>query len=65
MSTPIFHMVSGAPLPVAPFSHACEIDGWIFVTGQLPLDPGGETAELPVDISSQAGGLRKSFLDSF
>ena len=27
MSLPIFHMVSGAPDPVAPFSHAVETDG--------------------------------------
>ncbi len=32
-------MMAGAPAPVAPFSHACEIDGWIFVTGQLPIVP--------------------------
>lgn len=39
MSVPLFHMMAGAPAPVAPFSHACEIDGWIFVTGQLPIVP--------------------------
>jgi 2-iminobutanoate/2-iminopropanoate deaminase len=62
MNTPIFHMVSGAPVPVAPFSHACEIDGWIFVTGQLPLDPRGETAELPADIASQTHLTFKNLL---
>ena len=34
---PIFHMISGAPDPVAPFSHAVEADGWVFVTGQMPF----------------------------
>ena len=32
-------MVSGAPTPVAPFSHAVEVDGWVFLTGQMPTDP--------------------------
>jgi len=34
---PIFHMIAGAPDPVAPFSHAVEADGWVFVTGQMPF----------------------------
>lgn len=38
MTLPIFHMISGAPDPVAPFSHAAEMDGWVFVTGQLPFN---------------------------
>ena len=33
----IFHLVAGAPDPVAPFSHAVEVDGWVFVTGQMPF----------------------------
>src|SRR5437762_1879704 len=37
MSAPLFHMIAGAPDPVAPFSHAVEQDGWVFVTGQLPF----------------------------
>ena len=34
---PIFHMIAGAPDPVAPFSHAVEADGWVFITGQMPF----------------------------
>ena len=34
---PVFHMIAGAPDPVAPFSHAVEADGWVFVTGQMPF----------------------------
>ena len=30
-------MIVGAPNPVAPFSHAVESDGWVFVTGQMPF----------------------------
>jgi reactive intermediate/imine deaminase len=37
MTSPIFHMIEGAPDPVAPFSHAVEQDGWVFVTGQMPF----------------------------
>ena len=35
--SPVFHMITGAPDPVAPFSHAVEADGWVFVTGQMPF----------------------------
>ncbi len=35
----LFHMVQGGPRPVAPFSHAVEADGWVFVTGQMPDTP--------------------------
>ena len=41
---PVFHMIAGAPDPVAPFSHAVEADGWVFVTGQMPF-PGLSTDE--------------------
>ena len=34
---PVFHVIAGAPDPVAPFSHAVEADGWVFVTGQMPF----------------------------
>ena len=34
-----FHMIIGGPKPVAPFSHAVETDGFVFVTGQMPDTP--------------------------
>ncbi|MDR3468543.1 MAG: RidA family protein [Xanthobacteraceae bacterium] len=34
-----FHMIRGGPVPVAPFSHAVEADGFVFVTGQMPDSP--------------------------
>jgi 2-iminobutanoate/2-iminopropanoate deaminase len=34
-----FHMIAGGPKPVAPFSHAVETDGLVFVTGQMPDTP--------------------------
>jgi 2-iminobutanoate/2-iminopropanoate deaminase len=47
MPVPVFHMVPKAPLAVAPYSHAVERDGWLFVTGQLPVgtDPSDEVPE--------------------
>ena len=53
MTAPIFHMAAGAPTPVAPFSHAVEADGWVFVTGQMPNDPDDEAAPLPDGIEDQ------------
>ncbi len=29
----------GAPKPIAPFSHACEAGHFVFLTGQMPIDP--------------------------
>lgn len=50
---PIFHMIDGAPDPVAPFSHAVECDGWIFVTGQMPFPGTSNTAAYPEGIEAQ------------
>src|SRR5690606_7107881 len=49
----IHHMVAAGPRPVAPFSHAVEADGWIFVTGQMPTDPAAPEAPLPAGIEAQ------------
>jgi 2-iminobutanoate/2-iminopropanoate deaminase len=48
-----FLMVPGAPTPVAPFSHAAAVDGWLFVTGQMPTDPDDDSAPLPEGIEAQ------------
>ena len=53
MSSPLFHMIAGAPEPVGPFSHATEIDGWIFITGQMPTYPGSPFAAVPEGIEAQ------------
>lgn len=29
-----------APAPVGPYSQAVVVDGWVFASGQVPLDPG-------------------------
>jgi 2-iminobutanoate/2-iminopropanoate deaminase len=51
-TTMLFHMVLGGPKPVAPFSHAVECDGWVFVTGQMPDSPTNPGA-LPDGIEAQ------------
>jgi Endoribonuclease L-PSP len=48
-----FLMIAGAPTPVGPFSHAVEVDGWVFLTGQMPTDPENERAQLPAGIEAQ------------
>ena len=53
MSAPLFHMIAGGPAPVAPFSHAVEADGWVFLTGQMPTDPDDDTAPLPAGVDAQ------------
>jgi 2-iminobutanoate/2-iminopropanoate deaminase len=53
MPLPSFHMIDGAPRPVAPFSHATEVDGWVFLTGQMPTDPNAPDAPLPEGVAAQ------------
>src|SRR5260370_39381261 len=53
MSAIIHHMLEAAPAPVAPFSHAVEVDGWVFVTGQIPENPANEDEPLPVGVEAQ------------
>jgi enamine deaminase RidA (YjgF/YER057c/UK114 family) len=48
-----FFLVDGAPEPVAPYSHAVQVGPWLFVTGQLPIDPADEAAALPEGIEAQ------------
>ena len=53
MTLPVFHMIDGAPDPVAPFSHAVEADGWVFVTGQMPFTGKSATSPYPEGIEAQ------------
>ena len=53
MSAPLFHMIAGAPEPVAPFSHAVEQDGWVFITGQLPFIGSANDSPYPEGIEAQ------------
>ena len=49
----LHHLIAAGPRPVAPFSHAVEADGWVFVTGQMPTDPDAPDAPLPEGIEAQ------------
>lgn len=53
MNELVHHMISSGPRPVAPFSHAVESAGWVFVTGQMPTDPAAPDAPLPAGIEAQ------------
>ena len=53
MSAARFLMIPSAPTPVAPFSHAVEVDGWLFLTGQMPTDPNDAGAPLPTGVEAQ------------
>src|ERR1700741_3754047 len=53
MSVLRFFMAPGAPTPVAPFSHAVEVDGWCFITGQMPTYPDNDSRPLAPGIRDQ------------
>lgn len=56
----IFHMITGAPDPVAPFSHAVESDGWVFVTGQMPFVGTSLDTPYPEGIEAQTRQVMKN-----
>ena len=49
----IFHLMPDAPKPVAPYSHAVEAGGFVFVTGQLATDPDDDSLPVPDGIAAQ------------
>ena len=51
--SPVFHFMPNAPKPVAPYSHAVEADGFVFVTGQLATDPDDDALPVPEGIEAQ------------
>jgi 2-iminobutanoate/2-iminopropanoate deaminase len=52
-------MVAGGPKPVAPFSHAVETDGFVFVTGQMPDTPEAP-GKLPDTIEAQTHAVMEN-----
>ena len=62
MSLLLFHMVSDAPDPVAPFSHAVEADGWVFLTGQMPFTGTGNDSPYPESIDEQTHQVMKNLI---
>jgi 2-iminobutanoate/2-iminopropanoate deaminase len=58
----LFHMIGGAPDPVAPFSHAVEAGGWVFVTGQMPFTGTSSTSPYPASIEDQTHQVMKNLV---
>ncbi|AJE48089.1 RidA family protein [Celeribacter indicus] len=59
---PTFHRIAAGPRPVAPFSHAVEEEGWVFLTGQMPTDPEAPDAALPEGIEAQTRRVMDNLL---
>jgi reactive intermediate/imine deaminase len=53
MTDALFHLFETAAKPVAPYSHAVEADGWVFLTGQIPNDPADDARPMPEGIEAQ------------
>ncbi len=53
MTGALFRLFETAAKPVAPYSHAVEADGWVFLTGQIPNDPEDDARPLPDGIEAQ------------
>ena len=51
--TPLFHVLKNAPKPVAPYSHAVEAGGFVFITGQMATDPDNDDLPIPAGIEAQ------------
>ena len=62
MPLPSFHMIDAAPQPVATFSHCAEIDGWVFLTGQMPTWPGEPDRPLPEGIEAQTARVMDNLI---
>jgi len=62
MSDLIFHMIGEAPDPVAPFSHAVEADGWVFVTGQMPFTGTSNESPYPESIEEQTHQVMRNLV---
>lgn len=56
-----FHMIADGPKPVAPFSHAVETDGFVFVTGQMPDTP-ANPGVLPEGIEEQTRNVMSNLI---
>ncbi len=49
-----YKVPNAAPAPAtARYSHCVQVGGWLYVTGQLPVDPDNPDAPLPGDIKGQ------------
>jgi 2-iminobutanoate/2-iminopropanoate deaminase len=55
----MFHMIASGPKPVAPFSHAVEAGGFVFVTGQMPDSPEAPGV-LPEGVEAQTRAVMRN-----
>jgi 2-iminobutanoate/2-iminopropanoate deaminase len=62
MPLPTFHMIDAAPQPVATFSHAAEIEGWVFLTGQMPTWPQEPERALPTGVAAQTARVMDNLI---
>lgn len=53
-------MIAGGARPVAPYSHAVEANGFVFLTGQIANDPANDAAPMPPDIEGQTGRVMEN-----
>jgi reactive intermediate/imine deaminase len=53
MSDVVFHVLDGLPRSISPSSHAAEVDGFVFLTGQLGRDLDDPEKPLPQGIRVQ------------
>jgi reactive intermediate/imine deaminase len=53
MTSPLFHLLPGAPAPISPSSHASEAQGLVFLTGQIGRDLEQPDAALPTEVAAQ------------
>ena len=42
-----------APRAIGPYSQAVQVDGWLYVSGQLPMTPGGDMVEGDIEIQAE------------
>lgn len=59
MTDMLFHMIASGPKPVAPFSHAVEAGGFVFVTGQMPDSPEAPGV-LPEGVEAQTRAVMRN-----
>jgi reactive intermediate/imine deaminase len=59
MTDMLFHMIAAGPKPVAPFSHAVEAGGFVFVTGQMPDSPEAPGV-LPEGVEAQTRAVMRN-----
>lgn len=62
MSEIDFHNVAAAPKGVAPFSHATEAGGFVFITGQMPTWPGEPDRALPEGVEAQTRRVMENLI---